>query len=104
MSNCQSTINIGDSMRLDKYLKVSRLVKRRTLSKEMSENGRVKVNDKVAKPSTELKVGDKIEITFGNRVLEVKVLELRNHVLKDDSSLLYEIVSEKRLDQEARIF
>ncbi len=91
-------------MRLDKYLKVSRLVKRRTLSKEMSENGRVKVNGKTAKPSTELKVGDHIEVTFGNRVLEVKVLELRNHVLKDDSSLLYEIISEKRLEQEARVF
>lgn len=72
-------------MRLDKFLKVSRIIKRRTLSKEISESSRVKVNGKVAKPSTKLKVGDEIEIEFGRSRLTVKVKELREHVLKEDS-------------------
>ena len=64
-------------MRLDKFLKVSRIIKRRTLSKEISDSSRVKVNDKIAKPSTKLKVGDIIEIEFGRSILTVKVKELR---------------------------
>ena len=81
-------------MRLDKFLKVSRIIKRRTLSKEMSESSRVKVNGKVAKPSTQLKIGDQIEIEFGRSILTIQVKELREHVLKDDSSMLYEIIDE----------
>ena len=83
-------------MRLDKFLKVSRIIKRRTLSKEMSEASRVKVNGKVAKPSTKLKIGDIIEIEFGRSILVVKVNELRDHVLKDDSHMLYDIIEEKK--------
>ena len=83
-------------MRLDKFLKVSRIIKRRTLSKEMSESSRVKVNGKVAKPSTQLKIGDQIEIEFGRSILTIQVIELREHVLKDDSSMLYEIIDEKK--------
>lgn len=83
-------------MRLDKFLKVSRIIKRRTLSKELSESSRVKVNDKIAKPSTQLKIGDVIEIEFGRSVLIVRVKELREHVLKNDSSMLYEIIDEKK--------
>ncbi|MEG0276250.1 MAG: RNA-binding S4 domain-containing protein [Coprobacillus sp.] len=83
-------------MRLDKFLKVSRIIKRRTLSKEMSESSRVQVNGKMAKPSTQLKLGDLIEIEFGKSILVVKVMELRDHVLKDDSHMLYEIVEEKK--------
>lgn len=83
-------------MRLDKFLKVSRIIKRRTLSKEMSESSRVKVNGKVAKPSTQLKIGDQIEIEFGRSILTIQVKELREHVLKDDSSMLYEIIDEKK--------
>ena len=86
-------------MRLDKFLKVSRIVKRRTLSKEMSESSRVKVNGKIAKPSTKLKIGDEIEVEFGRSVLIVKVKELREHVLKDDSTMLYEIIDEKRKEE-----
>ena len=81
-------------MRLDKFLKVSRIIKRRTLSKEISEANRVKVNDKIAKPSTRLKFGDIIEIEFGRSILKVRVKELREHVLKNDSSMLYEIIEE----------
>ena len=83
-------------MRLDKFLKVSRIFKRRTLSKEMSEASRVKVNGKVAKPSTQLKIDDIIEVEFGRSILVVKVKELREHVLKDDSHMLYEIIEEKK--------
>lgn len=85
-------------MRLDKFLKVSRIIKRRTLSKEMSESSRVKVNGKIAKPSTQLKVGDEIEIEFGCSILTVRVKELKEHVLKNDSGMLYEIIDEKRKD------
>jgi len=81
-------------MRVDKFLKVSRIIKRRTLSKEISEANRVKVNDKIAKPSTRLKIGDIIEIEFGRSILKVRVKELREHVLKNDSSMLYEIIEE----------
>ena len=86
-------------MRLDKFLKVSRIIKRRTLSKEMSESSRVKVNGKVAKPSTKLKIGDIIEVEFGRSILVVKVKDLKEHVLKDDSSMLYEILEEKRKEE-----
>ena len=82
-------------MRLDKFLKVSRIIKRRTLSKEISQSERVKVNGKVAKPSTKLNVGDLIEIEFGT-ILTVKVKLLKEHVLKDESTMLYDIVDEKR--------
>ena len=85
-------------MRLDKFLKVSRIIKRRTLSKEIAESERVLVNDQVAKPSTRLKVGDLITVEFGTRRLVVKVLELREHVLKNDSNMLYEIVKEEKIE------
>ena len=88
-------------MRLDKFLKVSRIIKRRTLSKEMSEASRVKVNGKVAKPSTKLKIGDIIEIEFGRSILVVKVNELKDHVLKDDSHMLYDIIEEKKKEEVA---
>ncbi len=87
-------------MRLDKFLKVSRIIKRRTMSKEISESSRVKVNGKIAKPSTKLKIDDMIEIEFGRSILVVRVKELREHVLKDDSHMLYEIVEERRKEEE----
>lgn len=81
-------------MRLDKFLKVSRIIKRRTISKEMSEANRVKVNGKVAKAGTQLKIGDIIEVEFGRSLLKVRVKELKEHVLKNDSAMLYEIIEE----------
>ncbi|MGX8680439.1 MAG: RNA-binding S4 domain-containing protein [bacterium] len=86
-------------MRLDKFLKVSRIIKRRTLSKEIAEASRVKVNDKVAKPSTQVAVGDEIEIEFGRSILKVRVLMLKEHVLKDESSQLYEVIEEVKKPQ-----
>lgn len=85
-------------MRLDKFLKVSRIIKRRTLSKEIAEASRVKVNDRVVKPSYQLKVGDVIEIQFGRSVLTVRVKELKQHVLKDEASTLYEVIKEEKID------
>ena len=86
-------------MRLDKFLKVSRIIKRRTVSKEISESSRVKVNGKMAKPSTKLKIGDIIEIEFGRSILVVQVKDLKDHVLKEDSTMLYEIIEEKRKEE-----
>lgn len=81
-------------MRLDKYLKVSRLIKRRTLAKEASESERILVNDKIAKPSKELKIGDIITIEFGRKQISVKVLSLNPTTKKDDASNMYELISE----------
>lgn len=80
-------------MRIDKYLKVSRLIKRRTLANEACEQGRVKINDKPAKPGTEVKVGDIIEIQFGNSTTRVEVVSISEHVLKNESKEMYIIKS-----------
>lgn len=85
-------------MRLDKYLKVSRLIKRRTLAKEASESERILVNDKIAKPSKELKIGDTITIEFGRKEIKVKVLSLNPVIKKDDASNMYELISESFKD------
>jgi len=79
-------------MRIDKYLKVSRLIKRRTLANEACEQGRVKINDKIAKPGTEVKVGDIIEIQFGNGSTKVEVTSISEHVLKADSKEMYKVL------------
>ena len=82
-------------MRLDKYLKVSRLIKRRTLAKEASEADRVLVNGKPAKPSKDINVDDVITIVFGKRIVEVKVTRLIESTKKEDALLMYELISEK---------
>ncbi|MGL4452137.1 MAG: RNA-binding S4 domain-containing protein [Sarcina sp.] len=79
-------------MRLDKYLKVSRIIKRRTVAKEACEGDRVKINDKIAKPSTKIKDGDIIEILFGNRTLKAKIVNIAEHVRKEDAKNMYEIL------------
>jgi len=80
-------------MRLDKYLKVSRLIKRRTLANEACDAGRVLVNDKVARASTPVKVGDVIEVQFGSGSNRVRVLDVKEHVRKEDSAAMYEGIS-----------
>jgi ribosomal 50S subunit-recycling heat shock protein len=84
-------------MRLDKYLKVSRIIKRRTLAKEVADNGRILVNSRVAKSSTKLSEGDIIEIQFGNKIVLIKVLELKDSTKKEDSQNMFEIIEEKRI-------
>lgn len=79
-------------MRLDKYLKNSRLIKRRTIANEACDQGRVKINDKVAKAGAEVKVGDIIEIQFGDKTVKVEVLNISEHVSKDDASGMYRVI------------
>ena len=76
-------------MRLDKYLKVSRLIKRRTLANEVADAGRVLVNDKAAKASYDVKNGDVIEIQFGTKSVKVEVLDVQETVKKDEAKELY---------------
>lgn len=78
-------------MRIDKYLKVSRLIKRRTLANEACETGHVKINGKPAKPGTEVKVDDIIEIQFGSSLTKVEVTAVTEHVTKESSKQMYEI-------------
>ena len=79
-------------MRLDKYLKVSRIIKRRTVAKEACESGRVIINGKVAKPSTEVNEDDIIEISFANRNIKAKVVNISAHVRKEEAKEMYLIL------------
>ena len=76
-------------MRLDKFLKVSRLIKRRTVANEACDNGRIIVNGRVVKASYDVKVGDRIEISMGARTVAVEVLEVSDNVRKDDAAGMY---------------
>ena len=79
-------------MRLDKYLKVSRLIQRRTVANEACDNGRISVNGRVVKASYDVKVGDRLEIALGNRTLAAEVLQVAETVKKDDACALYKEV------------
>ena len=79
-------------MRLDKYLKVSRIIKRRTVAKEACESGRVIINGKVAKPSAEVNEDDIIEISFANRTIKAKVVNISAHVRKEEAKEMYLIL------------
>ena len=79
-------------MRLDKYLKVSRIIKRRTIANEACDAGRVNVNDRVARASLDIKVNDIIEISFGAKNVKVQVLNVAETVKKDDAALMYKII------------
>ena len=76
-------------MRLDKYLKVSRLIKRRTVANEACDNGRISVNGRVVKASYDVKTGDRIEISMGTRTVAVEVLQVADNVRKDDAAAMY---------------
>lgn len=80
-------------MRLDKYLKVSRLIKRRTIANEACDAGRVFINDKPAKASTNVKVGDVIAISFGNKEVKVEVLDVSETVRKEEAKELFKYLS-----------
>ena len=79
-------------MRIDKYLKVARIIKRRTIANQACEGGRVLINDKVVKSGTKVKVGDIVEIRFGNNTTKFEVLELKEHVKKEEVSNLYRMM------------
>ncbi|HHW25558.1 MAG TPA: RNA-binding S4 domain-containing protein [Bacillota bacterium] len=81
-------------MRIDKFLKVSRLIKRRTVANEACDNEHITVNGRVVKASYDVKVGDIIEITFGTRKLRVRVLDVREHAGKAEAAGMYEVLEE----------
>lgn len=83
------------NMRLDKYLKVARIIKRRTIAKEISDQNRVKINGNVAKSSTKVTVGDELEIVFGNKTLVVRVEDLRDTTKKYEAEGMYTVVEER---------
>ena len=78
-------------MRLDKFLKVSRIIKRRTLAKEITEAGKVSVNGRVAKPGSAINPGDLLEIRFGSRIMKVEVLKVTDNVRANEAAELYRL-------------
>ena len=81
-------------MRLDKFLKVSRIIKRRTVAKEACDGGRVTISGKVAKAGAEVKEGDVLEIRFGNRVGRYQITDVREVVRKEEAALMYKVLEE----------
>ncbi|WP_060204392.1 RNA-binding S4 domain-containing protein [Sporosarcina koreensis] len=86
-------------MRLDKFLKVSRLIKRRTLAKQVADQGRITINGKVSKASSVVKPGDKLGIRFGQKIVTAKVEMLKESTKKEDAASMFTIVKEEKLDK-----
>jgi ribosomal 50S subunit-recycling heat shock protein len=87
------------NMRLDKFLKVSRLIKRRTLAKEIADQGRITINGKPAKASSTLTIGDEVVIQFGQKLVTIQVNELRETIKKDEAASLYTVIKEEKLNR-----
>ena len=87
-------------MRLDKFLKVSRIIKRRTLAKEVADKGRIQVNGQMAKAGTNVKVGDKLTIRFGQKLATFRVDRLEDAVKKDEAATMYSLIKEEQLPDE----
>ena len=83
-------------MRIDKYLKVARVLKRRVVAKELAMNDRLLINGRVAKASTEVDIDDIITIIFGHRELKIRVLDIKDHIKKEETSTLYEVIDDKK--------
>ncbi len=79
-------------MRLDKYLKVTRIIKRRTVANEACDGGRVSVNGRTVKASYDVKIGDVIEVAFGTKAFRIKVTDIKETTLKNDAQTLYEVI------------
>lgn len=90
----------GITLRLDKFLKVSRLIKRRTLAKEVADQGRILINGQVAKAGSNVKVGDELSIQFGQKVLTVQIELLKETAKKDEAIELYRVVKEEKISAE----
>ncbi|HPK67451.1 MAG TPA: RNA-binding S4 domain-containing protein [Bacilli bacterium] len=84
-------------MRLDRYLKVSRLIKRRSVAKDVADGGRILINGKTAKPSSEVKVGDEIEMHLGRNTIGVKVLMVNEHASLQEAEDMYEILYQENI-------
>lgn len=87
-------------MRLDKFLKVARIIKRRTIAKEIADQDRVKINGRPAKSSTKVAIGDEIELVFGNKTLVVRVEDLRDTTKKAESEGMYTVLDERFEEKE----
>ncbi|MDG4657973.1 RNA-binding S4 domain-containing protein [Ectobacillus antri] len=85
-------------MRLDKFLKVSRLIKRRTLAKEVADQGRISINGQPAKASSVVKVGDELTVRFGQKIVTVKINEIRETTKKENAVDMYSIVKEEKVE------
>lgn len=91
----EKTGKVKNKMRLDKFLKVSRILKRRSLAQEAAKSGRISVNGRDAKPALRLKVGDIVEIRFGTGLVKFRVENLKETVKKDEADSLYTVISEE---------
>lgn len=89
-------------MRLDKFLKISRIIKRRTIAKEVADKGRIQVNGVVAKSSSDVKVGDELTISFGNKTMIVKIEKIVESTKKEETKEMYTIISEKSRTDESK--
>ncbi len=92
-------------MRIDQYLKIARIVKKRPVSKALANQERILINGRIAKPSSDVKIGDEVDCVFGNRHLKIRVLALAENIKKAQALTLFEIILEERilLDQENRV-
>ncbi|GAE36575.1 RNA-binding S4 domain-containing protein [Halalkalibacter akibai] len=86
-------------MRLDKFLKVSRLIKRRTLAKEVCDQGRITINGQVAKAGSAVKAGDELVVRFGQKLVTVRIDDVRDVVRKEEAAMMYTITSETPVSQ-----
>lgn len=89
-----ATIILEKNMRIDKFLKVSRIIKRRTVSKDACEKDRILINGKQAKPSKEVKIGDIVEVVYQNSTLKFRVLSVEDNVKKENADKLYEVLND----------
>lgn len=85
-------------MRIDKFLKVSRIIKRRTVAKDITNEDRIFINDKLAKPSTEVKINDIVKIYFGNKIVTIRVKNINDVSTKENALSLYELISEEKVN------
>lgn len=102
MAENKSRRNGEKRMRLDKFLKVSRIIKRRTIAKEVADKGRIQVNGLVAKSSTDVKVGDELTISFGNKTMIVKIEKIVESTKKEETKEMYTVISETSKSDEDR--
>lgn len=82
-------------MRIDKYLKVARILKKRTVSKQLAENERLFINDRQVKAAHEVKIGDVVTIEFGHRIFKIRVLAVKENASKQEALSMYEVIEEK---------
>jgi ribosomal 50S subunit-recycling heat shock protein len=94
---------VSKKMRIDKYLKVSRILKRRTVSRELALNQRIEINGRIVKPSHEVNAGDVVAVTFGNRRLEIRVLSAQDVKKKSDAADMYEVIDETRIEKDTEM-